>query len=761
MFADLPSHRKTRWHIPTSVFHALAPPHCAASCCRRRCLAHRPAPHRADAAATACRGDRHRHRPPPGSAAGIAGFGDAPLARSAVAGQRRAAAQQLTRRRRARGLADLTRLDAAVSDAYNADGLLGPASRVRGFTLDNRYNYRRDGLPINAETSLPLDNKAARRGAEGHQRHAGRHQCTGRPGEPGRQAPRRHAAPRRLDWRERRHAAAPASTWRSASARQDAFGLRLNAAAEHLDPTVHDADGQRSLLALAGDWRLGARHAARGRVRDQPPVAAQRAGLQPARRPRCRDAERIDPRINLNNQPWSLPVVLDGNTGVAALARSAWRRTGRSPRMPTTQRLRTDDRIAFPYGCSTGGQLRPLLQRRQLRPLRLPQRQRAPHAAMRWTCMPRASCAPAPSPTSSPPARSPRAFASASSRRPTTRDRRHRQRRRQLPIAAADAGRPGPEPNTNRTSAAPSCTLRDACAADGRPRRCGRACATPGWTAPERAAPTAAGATAYSQSFTTPWLAASHAARRATRWSTPAGAGASNRTSCRTAPGYTNAGQALPAHQEPPDRDSASSSAGDRSSWSAGRVRHPPARSSTTSAAAATTPARPAPRRGSTASSHNRGVEADGTLAHGPLALQASAMQWLKARSRGSSDAAVNGQRPTNVPERTPARLQRRYAVAAVPGLTLQARHGRRRRPHGAARQQRRRSPAGPARTWARATSSAPASTTLTWRVGVDNADRPPRMERIALPVRARVPVPAGAAHLARSACRSTCRART
>ena len=30
---------------------------------------------------------------------------------------------------------------------------------MRGFVLDNRFNFRRDGLPINAETSIPLDNK--------------------------------------------------------------------------------------------------------------------------------------------------------------------------------------------------------------------------------------------------------------------------------------------------------------------------------------------------------------------------------------------------------------------------------------------------------------------------------------------------------------------------------------------------------------------------------------------------------------------------
>jgi iron complex outermembrane receptor protein len=45
-----------------------------------------------------------------------------------------------------------------LSDAYNATAT-GASLSVRGFTLDNRFNYRRDGLPINAETALPLANK--------------------------------------------------------------------------------------------------------------------------------------------------------------------------------------------------------------------------------------------------------------------------------------------------------------------------------------------------------------------------------------------------------------------------------------------------------------------------------------------------------------------------------------------------------------------------------------------------------------------------
>jgi iron complex outermembrane recepter protein len=58
-----------------------------------------------------------------------------------------------------RRLSDLATIDAAVGDAYNADGYYDFLS-VRGFVLDNRFNYRRDGLPISAETSIPLDNKS-------------------------------------------------------------------------------------------------------------------------------------------------------------------------------------------------------------------------------------------------------------------------------------------------------------------------------------------------------------------------------------------------------------------------------------------------------------------------------------------------------------------------------------------------------------------------------------------------------------------------
>ena len=57
-------------------------------------------------------------------------------------------------------MADITRISTSLSDAYNAVGYWSSFS-VRGYRLDERQNYRRDGLPINAETALWLGNKSS------------------------------------------------------------------------------------------------------------------------------------------------------------------------------------------------------------------------------------------------------------------------------------------------------------------------------------------------------------------------------------------------------------------------------------------------------------------------------------------------------------------------------------------------------------------------------------------------------------------------
>lgn len=67
----------------------------------------------------------------------------------------------------------------------------------------------------------------------------------------------------------------------------------------------------------------------------------------------------------------------------------------------------------------------------------------------------------------------------------------------------------------------------------------------------------------------------------------------------------------------------------------------------------------------------HRGVELAGGVDIGPWGLDAGAM-WLDAKRRRSSDAGLNGQRPVNVPRHT-LKLRGHYQLAAVPGLELQA----------------------------------------------------------------------------------------
>ncbi|MGZ5248617.1 MAG: TonB-dependent siderophore receptor, partial [Caldimonas sp.] len=277
--------------------------------------------------------------------AGVAGWSDVPLSQAPLQATAVDAAQ--IRDAGARRLADLVRFDPSLSEAYDTEGYIDYFT-VRGFVIDNRFNFRRDGLPINAETSIALDNKSrvdVLKGLSGMQ--AG----TSAPGglvdlivKRPLDAP---AASAFVEWRERGSVlgSVDLSTRFGVAG---AFGLRLNAAAERIDPLVRDARGHRTLLALAGDWRLGRDTLIEAEVershRSQPSVPG--FSLLGDRVPPV-----PDPRIDLNNQPWSLPVVFDATTASLRFTQqlgSDWKFVAHG----ATQRLRTDDRVAFPFGCT-------------------------------------------------------------------------------------------------------------------------------------------------------------------------------------------------------------------------------------------------------------------------------------------------------------------------------------------------------------------------------------------------------------------------
>ena len=276
--------------------------------------------------------------------AGVAGFGDTPLARAplqaSVYGQSLLADQGIAQ------ISGLTRLDASVSDAYNAEGYWSNLS-VRGYTLDNRFNYRRDGLPINAETAIALDNKdrlELLKGTSGIQ--AG----TSAPGGLLNMVVKRPNGDQRsvrLEARDKGSVLGGVDIGQRFGV-DKTVGVRLNAAYEHLDPNVRNTRGNRSLLALAIDWQLTPDSLLQAEMessRQSQPSVAGFSMLGNAVPP----ARSIDPRLNLNDQPWRQNVVLNGDTASLRWQQrlnADWRLSAHAMQ----QRLRSDDRTAFPYG---------------------------------------------------------------------------------------------------------------------------------------------------------------------------------------------------------------------------------------------------------------------------------------------------------------------------------------------------------------------------------------------------------------------------
>lgn len=276
-------------------------------------------------------------------AAGVTGFAQ-PLSRTPI--QADVVDGKLLADIGSTSLSDLTRVDASITDSYNAVGYWTTFT-LRGFQVDNQRNFRRDGLPINAETALPLDNKAGVEVLEGL---SGMQSGTSAPGGIVDLVVKRPDVDLRsatLLWSQPGTVGAAADiSQRFGDQRQ--FGARLNLAATRLEPNFRDDKGHRSLASLATDWRIAEgtllelefEHS----LQSQPSVPAFSTwgGVVP-------DPHAIDPHINLNDQPWSLPVVLQGNTMSLRFTQAL--APGWNLRVQALQqRLVSNDHLAFAFG---------------------------------------------------------------------------------------------------------------------------------------------------------------------------------------------------------------------------------------------------------------------------------------------------------------------------------------------------------------------------------------------------------------------------
>ncbi len=599
-----------------------------------------------------------------GNPASVAGFGDTPLNRlpmqASVYGLQQLADSGV------QSIAGLTVLDASVGDAYNAEGYWSIVS-VRGYTLDNRFNFRRDGLPINAETAIALDNKERVEVLKGI---SGMQAGTSAPGGVVNLVTKRaNSTVRHVRLEARQSGSLLAAVDIGERLTPDGrFGLRLNAAAERLDPRVRNTKGERWMFALAGDAQLTPDTLLQTEVESSHQRQPSGAGYSMLG-DSVPSARSIDPRRNLNDQPWRQPVVLDGQTLSLRLQQRISEHWSFSAHA-MQQRLNSDDGTAFPYGVYD------------------PATYDCPDWCDRF--------APDGSFTyweyvSNNERRTSRALQLAVQGKASTGSVTHELelgvlitrydgRFEDQIFDIAGTGQidgslsTGPsfgglDANTNRDERSTELFARDTVRlasgwqlwAGVRHTRLQRDSA--------RTSPAADGlrATSYDQSFSAPWLGLSHELAPRTIAYASWGQGLESDVAPNRAR-YTNRGQPLPALKS---RQFEAGVKHEGDEFEAGiayfDIDRPQAVDVGDCGAADTC------TRLIDGSAWHRGLEANATLRQAQWTWQASAM-WLHAERRGAAvQADANGRRPVNVPQAT-LRLGTEYRVGALPGLALQAR---------------------------------------------------------------------------------------
>jgi iron complex outermembrane receptor protein len=281
--------------------------------------------------------------------ASVGGFGDASLFETpaSIVAIGRTRLQDLS----IRSTTEAVRLDASVSDAYNAVGYAEQFS-IRGFALDNNYSYRKDGFAIPGDTQIPLENKerieilkglagltagiAAPGGIVNY--------VTKRPTD----KPLRSAT---VEVSERGTLYGTADIGGRFDDRR--FGYRINAAAADLHSYVRGANGERQFVSGAFDWQITPDALLQLDMDYQRKSQITAPGYQLIRGEVL--PTNVSAKALLNDQPWTKPVeTRDTNLGLRFEVKLApgWLATASANK----HWFKRDDYTAFPYGCSNEGE---------------------------------------------------------------------------------------------------------------------------------------------------------------------------------------------------------------------------------------------------------------------------------------------------------------------------------------------------------------------------------------------------------------------
>jgi iron complex outermembrane recepter protein len=248
-------------------------------------------------------------------------------------------------------LSNVLKLDASLADSYNTTGYIESLT-VRGFLLTQENNFRRNGLAISNYGPVAFENKERIEVLKGV---AGLQSGVSAPGGLVNYVTK---VPLKTAFTT---ATLGVDEYGGAKMQVDAnstlgtFGVRVNAAVERLRSQFDSVDGSRQFASVALATALTKNTSLSADIehhkRSQPSVPGQ--GLLDKNIDGVGESfpDVINPRLNLNNQSWSLPFESTTTTAQIALNHRL-SETWTARLSASTQHSRINDRIAFPDGCS-------------------------------------------------------------------------------------------------------------------------------------------------------------------------------------------------------------------------------------------------------------------------------------------------------------------------------------------------------------------------------------------------------------------------
>ncbi len=275
----------------------------------------------------------------------VAGFSEQPLL------QTPASVSVLTREQlqdlNIRNTTDAAKFDASIGDAYNAVGYAEQFS-IRGFKLDNASSYRKDGHAISGDTQIPLENKESievLRGLAGLQMGVAApggivNYVTKRPTE-------NNLRSVLFEVSERGSVLGTVDLGGRFEDRR--FGYRINAAGERMRSIIKGADGHRSFVSGAFDFRISPQALLQIDADYQKKSQKSAPGFQLIG---GTSLPVVDAATFLNDQPWAKPVeTTSSNIGANFQYQlsNEWKATVSA----NQHHFKRDDYTAFPYGCSS------------------------------------------------------------------------------------------------------------------------------------------------------------------------------------------------------------------------------------------------------------------------------------------------------------------------------------------------------------------------------------------------------------------------